>query len=474
MSGGVGTVASESLKRGRGLRLQVPQRQRLLLLIDLAVVNLALLLGLHVTLGVSLSPATMAAHPSWFVTFSVLWLTIASAGDNYNGWRSVTPTVSLIGIGKALALTELLYLIVPGLTPPLPPSRLLLFARVGLTAFPLVLWRLLFAAVFAMPDLKRRAIIVGAGRAGRTIAKALGESEPSHVVVGFVDDDLALQETVVAGGKVLGRSADLGALLTAHGATDVVFAITRDVTAEVVREVLRCYERGVRIVPMPLLYEEVTGRIPVEHVGNRWLVTLPIDSDPLDLYRVVKRGMDVVASLVGLALLAPFFPLVALGIKLDSPGPVFYRPERLGQGGRPFRLFKLRTMVRDADGRGDPTFTRHGDDRITRLGWLLRAAHLDELPQFINILRGEMSLVGPRPERYVAELEERIPFYRTRLAVKPGTAGWALIKQGYAEGTEATLVKLQYDLYYIKHQSLYLDVLILVRTAVDMLFRRGR
>jgi lipopolysaccharide/colanic/teichoic acid biosynthesis glycosyltransferase len=131
-------------------------------------------------------------------------------------------------------------------------------------------------------------------------------------------------------------------------------------------------------------------------------------------------------------------------------------------------------MVRDADQRGDPTFTRHGDARITRLGGLLRAAHLDELPQFINILRGEMSLVGPRPERYVAELEERIPFYRTRLAVKPGTAGWALIKQGYAEGTEGTLVKLQYDLYYIKHQSLYLDVLILVRTAVDMLFRRGR
>jgi lipopolysaccharide/colanic/teichoic acid biosynthesis glycosyltransferase len=131
-------------------------------------------------------------------------------------------------------------------------------------------------------------------------------------------------------------------------------------------------------------------------------------------------------------------------------------------------------MVQGADQVGDPTFTHRGDQRVTRLGRLLRAAHLDELPQFLNILRGEMSLVGPRPERAVPELEERIPFYRMRLAAKPGTAGWALVKQGYAEGTEGTLIKLQYDLYYIKHRCLSLDVVILVRTAVDMLLRRGR
>jgi lipopolysaccharide/colanic/teichoic acid biosynthesis glycosyltransferase len=209
-------------------------------------------------------------------------------------------------------------------------------------------------------------------------------------------------------------------------------------------------------------------------VGDRWVVALPLDRDPRGLYLVGKRLLDLTVSAVGLALLAPVLPLLALAIVLDSPGRVFYRPERLGRGGRPFRLWKLRTMVQDADRRGDPTFTSRKDDRVTRVGRWLRAAHLDELPQFLNILRGEMSLVGPRPERHVPELEERIPFYRMRLAVKPGTAGWALIKQGYAEGAEETLVKLQYDLYYIKHQSLWLDVVILVRTAADMLFRRGR
>jgi lipopolysaccharide/colanic/teichoic acid biosynthesis glycosyltransferase len=131
-------------------------------------------------------------------------------------------------------------------------------------------------------------------------------------------------------------------------------------------------------------------------------------------------------------------------------------------------------MVADADRIGDPTFTRMGDDRVTRLGRFLRLTHLDELPQFVNILLGDMSLVGPRPERPVPELEEQIPFYRLRYAVRPGTAGWALVRQGYAEGIEGTRLKLQYDLYYIKHQSLYFDLVILLRTAIDMVNLRGR
>jgi lipopolysaccharide/colanic/teichoic acid biosynthesis glycosyltransferase len=243
---------------------------------------------------------------------------------------------------------------------------------------------------------------------------------------------------------------------------------------EVLRAVLECYERGARILPMPALYEQVTGRVPVEHIGDRWLVALPLDRDTRTLYRPIKRAIDVAVSVVGLLLLAPLFPFLALAIKLESPGPVFYRPERLGRGGRPFRLWKLRTMVANADRVGDPTFTGKQDSRVTRIGWLLRAAHVDELPQFLNILKGDMSLVGPRPERYVKELEEQIPFYRMRLAVKPGTAGWALVKQGYAEGKAGTLVKLQYDLFYIKRQSFYLDMVILIRTAITMLFRRGQ
>ena len=184
--------------------------------------------------------------------------------------------------------------------------------------------------------------------------------------------------------------------------------------------------------------------------------------------------MDIVIAGIGLLLLAPCLPFLSLAIKLDSPGPVFYRPERLGRGGKPFRLWKFRTMVPNADHIGDPTFTTRNDQRITRVGRILRTTHIDELPQFINILVGDMSLVGPRPERHVPEMEESIPYYRIRYAVKPGATGWVLVKQGYGEGLKDTHIKLQYDLYYIKHQSLSLDILILCKSVIHMLIMRGR
>ena len=457
-----------------GFLIPLVARQRLLALVDLLIVNFALLASLVFTRELPFAWSTVRGRPDWFVMLSVLWLVIAHAGDNYNSWRSVTPSVAVTGILKALALTMLVYSLIPLITPPLPATRYMLVRQLGLTASLLVLWRLAFAFVFRHATFQRRTIIVGAGKGGRTIAEVLREREPGHLVLGFVDDDVAKQGETVDALPVLGRSADLVRLLDETRATDLVLAIARELQGDVLREVLRCYERGARILPMPVLYEYVTGRVPVEHIGDRWLVSLPIDRDARTLYQPFKRTIDIAVSLVGLVLLAPLFLLLALVIKLESPGPVFYRPERLGKGGKPFRVWKLRTMVSDADRIGDPTFTGKADARVTRVGRLLRAAHVDELPQFLNILRGEMSLVGPRPERYVRELEEQIPFYRMRLAVKPGTAGWALVKQGYAEGTKGTLVKLQYDLFYIKHQSFYLDMVILIRTAIDMLFRRGQ
>ncbi|MEZ4455509.1 MAG: sugar transferase [Gemmatimonadales bacterium] len=459
--------------RGR-FGLGVSVRQRLLAIGDLLLLNIGLLAGLHFCRGLPLGPETVTGHLAWFLSYSAIWTIIALAGDNYHGGRSAQPVTSLAGVAKAFVVTELIYLAIPILTPPLPSARILLAGEMALRAAPLLVWRVLFAAIFTRVAFRRRAIIVGAGQAGRTVAEVLDAEEPAYLVAGFVDDDETKAAASIGGLPVLGRPADLARLTDQLGATDIILAITHAISSETVDQLLRCYERGARIVPMPHLYEQVTGRIPVEHIGDRWLVSLPLDREPSPVYLVAKRLIDVVVSVIGIVVLAPFMPLIALAIKLDSPGPLFYRPERLGQGGRPFRLWKLRTMVADADRRGDPTFTSQGDSRITRIGRLLRGAHIDELPQFMNVLVGQMSLVGPRPERYVPELEAQIPFYRMRLAVKPGTAGWALVKQGYAEGAEGTLVKLQYDLYYIKNQSLYLDFVIMIRTAVDMLFRRGR
>lgn len=191
--------------------------------------------------------------------------------------------------------------------------------------------------------------------------------------------------------------------------------------------------------------------------------------------RLVKRIFDIVGATLGLIFLALAFPFIALAIYIDSPGPIFYVQERVGQGGRIFRAYKFRTMVPDAEKNG-AVWAQKNDPRVTRVGRILRKTHIDEFPQFINILKGEMSAVGPRPERpeFVEELAREIPFYRVRHAVKPGMAGWALVKYGYASSKEDTVIKLQYDLYYIKHWSVWLDLVILLKTVLDMLTLRGR
>ena len=228
---------------------------------------------------------------------------------------------------------------------------------------------------------------------------------------------------------------------------------------------------------MPVMYEALTGKVPVEHIGDNWYVAMPIHHPGTGgLYPPIKRAMDVVLASLGLVLLGLAFPFIALAIYLDSRGPIFYTQERVGKGGRIFGAFKFRSMVPDAEKQGQAVWAKKGDPRVTRVGRLLRATHVDEFPQFLNIIRGEMSAVGPRPERpeFVAQLEKEIPFYRTRHCVKPGMAGWGLVKQGYGASREDALVKLQYDLYYIKHQSVWMDVVILLKTIVDTLTLGGR
>jgi exopolysaccharide biosynthesis polyprenyl glycosylphosphotransferase len=227
---------------------------------------------------------------------------------------------------------------------------------------------------------------------------------------------------------------------------------------------------------MPLLYEQVTGRVPIEHVGlDDWAVVLPIEQTSIfNPFNTLKRLIDIGVSAMGVIGFGLLLPFIALAIWLESPGPIFYSQERVGKGGRVFHILKLRSMETDAEKEG-PQWATKGDARVTRVGKILRKTRLDELPQFVNILRGDMSLVGPRPERpfFVDQLAEEIPFYRTRHVVRPGATGWAQIRYPYGSTIQDALMKLQYDLYYIRHQSLALDLLIMVRTIGKMLSFAG-
>jgi exopolysaccharide biosynthesis polyprenyl glycosylphosphotransferase len=269
----------------------------------------------------------------------------------------------------------------------------------------------------------------------------------------------------------------LRTMVATRDVDQIVLGVGDQVSRELFRGVLGCHDAGVTVRSVADLYEELTGRLLLDQLGPSWLMSLPMRSETSRLYGTFKRTVDVVAALLGLALLAVVLPPITAMVVADDPGPIFHRQARVGKYGRTFTLHKLRTMREPAGdtGAGLP-WTERGDRRITRVGRLLRRLHLDELPQAWSVLRGDMSLIGPRPEqpRYVEELRQHIDLYNTRLTVRPGLTGWAQVSYGYGSDVDGTRMKLAYDLYYVKHQSVSLDLLIVVRTVLAVLRLSGR
>ncbi len=463
------------------LSLGISERRLLLGVVDSLALNLALLLALLLRQEPALwdeRVTQVISHAGWFLLWTLLWLVAASMFDAYDLKTAANAFTSASAVIKALVVTYLVYLFIPYISPPLPMSRLaglllFLFAMCFVVA-----WRIFYASVFVQPVFRRRALIVGAGKAGTALVCTLQtEAASDYQVHGFIDDDPTKQGTSVAGVPVLGTSQELLSIAQREEVSDVILAVTHVHTMNepLFRAVMDCHEQGIHVTTMPDVYESVSGRVAVEHIGRRLHLVLPLHSSTQRIYEVLKRLLDVVLASLGLAAFVACLPFIIVATKLDSRGPVFYVQERVGQGGRIFRVIKLRSMVEGAEPNGQAVWATGNDTRITRVGKFMRRTRLDEVPQLVNVLKGEMSLVGPRPERpqFVAELAEQIPFYRARHAVKPGLTGWAQVKYRYGSSVEDALIKLQYDLYYIKHRSLYLDLLILAKTILVMVSFKG-
>jgi sugar transferase (PEP-CTERM system associated) len=274
--------------------------------------------------------------------------------------------------------------------------------------------------------------------------------------------------------ELLGKTQDLLNIVD-ELQPDLVLVSLRDMRgAFPADDLLQCRLRGIRVEDWPSFYEKQTGRVLVTGLRPSWLIF----SDGFVKTRMtqnVKRALDVLLALIGLPLAAPLMAVVAAAIKLDSRGPVLYRQERVGQGGRIFVLNKFRSMRSDAERQSGAVWAVSDDPRVTRVGRILRKTRLDELPQLINVLVGDMSFIGPRPERpeFIQMLQRKVPLYMERLSVKPGITGWAQVRLHYGASVEDALEKLQYDLYYIKNLSLFLDLVILVSTVQVVLFGRG-
>ncbi|MDH7486889.1 MAG: sugar transferase [Anaerolineae bacterium] len=495
------------------LPLRVSERRLLLMALDLLAVNGALLLALAAPSEQGFGGALATLRPLGLLLLSLLWLALAQALDAYDLRVASRFSSAAQAVGKAALVATLIYAFVEffwGTDMPLRGLALPLFPLLAIVL--LLAGRGLYVLALFQPRFCRPTLIIGAGWAGQAIAQVLAEHGGSvYQVVGFVDDDPAKlgkgawehggrspeqSEGTGAGERrgggavensplppgtpapllVLGDRHTLLQLIAEHRVTTLVLAITHEIHGELLQTLMDALEMGVEIIPMPVLYGQLTGKVPVEHVGDNWYVAMPLDHlGTSSWWPIVKRVMDVLLASLGLLFLVLALPVIAVAIALDSPGPIFYTQERVGKGGRVFRMYKFRSMVPDAE-RGEAVWAQADDPRVTRVGRILRKTHMDEFPQFLNILKGDMSAVGPRPERpeLVEKLAAEIPFYRVRHAVRPGMAGWGLVKEGYGASREESLLKLQCDLYYIKHQSPWLDLEILLKTIIDAVSLRGR
>lgn len=468
-------------------RLNVSERRVLVWAIDIVVLNLSLLAALVSRYGYTFSLQTVAEAPHYFLVLSLLWMLWASFFDCYDPPRMAYASQSAWSAFRAALLTALIYLTIPVYTPHFPASRLSTYFFVSLVSASMPLWRMVYATVFSQPTFQQKVLIVGAGLSGSQLARVLAgapsEGNPfagsGYRVVGFVDDDPAKAGTLVADLPVLGNRHDLRRLVQLLQVDLMVVSITHtpQIHPDLFQALLDCREQGIRLERMTSIYERVTGRVAIEHAGRDLGVVLPMtDSATRQMFLVFKRGLDLWSGIVGMAALLVAAPLVALANAVASPGPLFFWQTRVGRGGRPFRLVKFRTMVPDAEKESGAVWACDNDSRVTPVGRFLRKTRLDELPQVWNVLRGEMSLIGPRPERpeFVADLVRQVPYYQARHAVRPGITGWAQVRYRYGDSVQDAQTKLEYDLYYIKHQGFYLEASILVKTAAVMLGFRGR
>jgi exopolysaccharide biosynthesis polyprenyl glycosylphosphotransferase len=473
-------MASEITKPTLRLR---PSEQRILLIFgDLLMASVSLLAGIYYWstgdkwLQFSLEFFRVRVD-AWFYLLPLAWMLLLV--EIYDLHRAANWTRTVRGVFLAALVGAVAYLLIYFFSD--EPSRInrrAVALFIILVTLLTLLWRWLYIRLYTSQGNLRRVLVVGAGGNGRTLAEIYKQiSPPPFNLVAYIDDDPEKVGKDVEGFRILAGSDKLLRLIDEMNITDVIVSVTGEMRGETFQTLLDVQERGVEIIRMPTVYEELLGRVPIHHLESDWVIRSFVDEARSgSFFEIGKRLLDILGSVVGLVILAVLLPFLAIATLLDSGLPIFYWQERLGRGGSEFKIIKFRTMRQDAEKEGQPQMAGENDPRITRVGNFLRVTRLDEMPQFWNVLSGEMSIVGPRAERaqWVATFQKELPFYRARLLVKPGITGWAQINYGYAATVEDTSVKLEYDLYYIKHRSLAMDVVIILRTISTVLSRKGR
>jgi sugar transferase (PEP-CTERM system associated) len=398
--------------------------------------------------------------------------------NSASGLYERTPTKSfghscMRALCALLLLLPLTYAIFALLPPDLVKnSSVQISAMAGVAA--VVLRRVYLAHWQAVQPARTRILIFGAGAAADVVGKTLAASDPNAHVVGYIPGPNE-RDTAIPAPQLLELRGSLLETARHLGIDEIVVALTeRRAGSMPLRQLLDCKLSGVKVYDLNTHFEKTLGQIRVDYLNASWLI-FGDGFNQGDLRTFIKRVFDIACASLLLLVSAPIMLGAAIAIRLDSRGPTLYRQERVGLDGRPFKVIKFRSMRTDAEKDGKPRWASSNDDRVTRVGHIIRRLRIDELPQIFNVLKGEMSLVGPRPERqfFVDQLTQEIPFFAARHSVKPGVTGWAQVRYQYGATVEDAQEKLQYDLYYVKNHTLFLDLVVLFETVGVVLTGKG-
>lgn len=456
----------------------------LILLVDFFTMNFALLLYFY--FRVNTGWFDLITEPVLLSTLAVVylyWIVIFTFAGMYKRWFASSRFDELSTLFKASIFGAFLLFFViiyddymHGM-PPQPPKFILIYwgffiflVGGGRIAIRSIQRKLLIKGIG-----RRNALIVGAGPSALNIYQMIKKHRGLGLdVAGYVAETKMEPVNNIAEGSVIGIINDIKELIAAHNVKTVIIALERN-ESEIISSVIeKCEGTNVSLKIVPDLYEIISGQARTSQIYGFPLIDIMPELMP-EWEKSMKRAIDIIISFVLLVVSLPVTLAAALAIKIESRGPVFYKQERMGLNGRIFKIYKFRSMMQDAEKKSGPVWSAKGDPRITKVGRFIRRVRIDEIPQVINILKGEMSFVGPRPERpfFVEKLSKEIPLYKRRLKVRPGVTGWAQVKHKYDESVDDVKVKLRYDLFYIENISLRMDFKIIFRTIFVVLFGKG-
>lgn len=392
--------------------------------------------------------------------------------------RTIKFQVMLKNIILTISVTVLFYLLTPFYTPELPENRLQIIYFYLAMIIAISIWRWIYVTVVAVPRFYKKAIVVGDSFDIKKIISNLESADPNYKIVGYINTEpMTIEDVIFTDIKRFPIDTLLDTINTLNVSEVIVASdYTDGVSLPLYNQLINLLESGFPIREYMQVYEEITQRVPVQHVDRDFYRYFPFSrSNQNKFYLFTLRLFDILTSIVGILFFILIIPFVVIGNLMGNRGPLFYTQTRIGLNGRAFKIIKLRTMIVNAEKAG-AQWAKKNDSRVTFFGKFLRKSRIDEIPQFFNVFIGDMSVIGPRPERpvFVKELSEEISFYETRHVIKPGVTGWAQVMGSYGNSEEDALEKLQYDLYYIKHRNLFMDLSIILKTISTVVNFRGQ